>query len=229
MNYQTVVTFDPYLKDAWFTDTDTMNQPAQGKCFSGVYINPGTPTNVPHVYIGGAVIYNAADSTVYYNSGSIGTPNFVPFGSGGSGITGLTGDVFASGTGSVPATVIGWDNKKLDSTAFSNPAAAGIPVYDNGTGKWFNFALSGDISGGTGNFITINAIKSQILAGSGLVTNQTYVWDGAALAPHYVPSNNSPVFANNAAALGGGLTAGQFYIADGTDLTIVKGTTMRVY
>jgi len=76
MNYQTVVPFDANLRDAWFTDADTMPTALQGLVFQGIYIVTGTPTNTAGKYTKGAMIFNAIDGVWYQNKGTTASPNF---------------------------------------------------------------------------------------------------------------------------------------------------------
>ena len=95
-------------------------------------------------------------------------------------ITALTGDVTATGPGSVASTVTAIQGHSV-STA--TPTDAEILIYNNSTSKWTPNAISGDISlsnsgvvtldtvnSNTGNFGTALAIPSITVNGKGLVT-----------------------------------------------------------
>lgn len=106
MNYQTVVPWDVNLRDAWFTDADTMPTALQGLCYEGRYVVTGAPAAVAGKYVPGAMVENLIDSTWYENTGTTASPVFSLVPASGSGITQLTGDVTSGpGTGSQAATI----------------------------------------------------------------------------------------------------------------------------
>lgn len=87
MNYQTVVTFDPNLRDVWFTDSDTLPTAMQGLAYEGVYIVTGAPVATVGKYLPGAIIRNAVDGTDYQMNGTTASPSFVLLESSASGFT----------------------------------------------------------------------------------------------------------------------------------------------
>lgn len=107
MNYYTTVKQDPNLVYANFTGSDlasTAGKAVAELCYEGVYLISGAPTNTPHLYIPGAIVHNAIDGNNYENKGTTASPNFTVMATG-TGITALTGDVTATGPGSVVATI----------------------------------------------------------------------------------------------------------------------------
>ena len=76
VQYQTVVPFDVNLRDAEFTDTDTLPAALQGLVIRGVYITDGAPTVVAGKYLVGAEIINAIDGETYKNVGTTAVPSF---------------------------------------------------------------------------------------------------------------------------------------------------------
>lgn len=105
MNYQTVVGWDVNLRDAWFTDTDTLAPTLQGLVSEAIYIVTGAPVATANKFIPGAIIHNAIDGTNYENTGSTASPVWSIMSAAAAGITALTGDVTATGPGSVAATI----------------------------------------------------------------------------------------------------------------------------
>lgn len=87
MNYQTVVSFDPNLRDAWFTDTDTLPTAMQGLVYAGIYIVTGAPVATVGKYLPGAIVHNAVDGTDWQMNGSTASPSFVLLESSASGFT----------------------------------------------------------------------------------------------------------------------------------------------
>lgn len=67
-------------------------------------ITTGAPTATAGKFVAGALVQNIVSGVVYQNTGSTASPVFAAM-AAGSGITALTGDVTASGTGSVAATI----------------------------------------------------------------------------------------------------------------------------
>ncbi len=66
----------------------------------------GVPPTIYASIFGVACTLRRTDSSVVYqNTGTVAVPIWTVMAAGGSGITGLTGDVTASGTGSVAATI----------------------------------------------------------------------------------------------------------------------------
>ena len=88
----------------------------------------GAPDTTANKYISACFIQNIADGTLYVNMGSTASPSWsLVGGGGGGGITALTGDVTASGSGSVPATVVRLQGYPIDGVA---PVAGQALVYD---------------------------------------------------------------------------------------------------
>lgn len=73
----------------------------EGLYVSGQWNASGAPTNTADVYIGGAVLQNTADATVYYNAGTTAAPNFQLLTGGGGGGNGIYG-----GSGAVPGSTV---------------------------------------------------------------------------------------------------------------------------
>nr|BFD68308.1 hypothetical protein HAGR004_33300 [Bdellovibrio sp. HAGR004] len=114
--------------------------------------------------------YNSTSNQIKYWNGSAA----VALGSAGAGITSLTGDVTASGAGSVPATISSnavTTGKILDSTILkadlnfggTNAATSGMMFVDN-AGKFFSFVCS---TAGQVPTWTATGFTCQIPAGSG--------------------------------------------------------------
>lgn len=151
MNYQTVVTFDPNLKDAWFTDADTIGSAFAELCMGGVYVVTGAPVATAKVYLRGAIIHNAVDGTNYENTGTTASPVWSLMATGASGIIQLTGDVTAGpGSGSQVATIAASavTNAKISATAaIAFSKLASLPSADILVGSAGNVATATAVSG----------------------------------------------------------------------------------
>lgn len=205
MNYQTVVPWDATLRDAWFTDTDTIGSAFAGLVFQAIKITTGAPTATAGVFIPGAIIMNAVDGTIYQNTGTTASPTWTLNGTSGGGITQLTGDVTAGpGAGSQAATVARVPHLTPLTGGFSSgvvfangPAAelttSGSLTFDAATETFVaqntnGPALSTLQVGSSGAFITYNnggtvwGFVAENAAGGQttiLANNVTYVWPNA--------------------------------------------------
>ncbi len=108
MQNLTNVTWDPTLTQLEIVPSNAFTRQLgiANLFYRAVKMTSGAPANTAGRFIPGAIVQNAITGVLYYNSGTTASPNFIVIGSGGSGITQLTGDVLAGpGVGSQPATI----------------------------------------------------------------------------------------------------------------------------
>lgn len=107
MNYFVNVPWDVNARDVWFTDTQgqMVSLALAGLAYQANYIITGAPAATAGKWAPGAIVTNLIDGTNYEMTGTTASPAWTLLTTGGSGITALTGDVTAAGTGSVAATI----------------------------------------------------------------------------------------------------------------------------
>lgn len=107
MNYFVNVPWDVNTRDVWFTDTQGQmtSLSLAGLAYQANYIITGAPAATVGKWAPGAIVTNLIDGTNYEMTGSTASPAWTLLTAGGGGITALTGDVTASGSGSVAATI----------------------------------------------------------------------------------------------------------------------------
>lgn len=107
MNYSIVVPWDVNVRDVWFLDTQgpMVTLGLAGLAAEGKYVVTGAPTATAGHWAPGAIVTNLVDGTNYEMTGTTASPAWTILATGGSGITALTGDVTATGPGSVAATI----------------------------------------------------------------------------------------------------------------------------
>jgi len=152
VQYATGVVWDATLFDLELTDASTAPAAMQGLVKYAIKKTTGAPTATAGKFIEGAMIANAVDSQVYLNTGTTASPVWTVMDTAGAGgITALTGDVTASGNGSVAATIANSavttakiaDNA-VDGTKIAlTSQATGDIMYYNGT-DWVRLAVGTD-------------------------------------------------------------------------------------
>lgn len=106
MNYSLVVPWDLNVRDVWFLDTlGTMPDALKGLAYEGKYVVTGAPATTAGHWAPGAKVYNLVDAIWYIMTGSTASPAWTLVDAGTVGLTALTGDVTATGPGSVAATI----------------------------------------------------------------------------------------------------------------------------
>lgn len=154
INYDTVVDWDVELADVGYADADN-GDILKGLAISALKITTGAPSTAASVvghWLPGAIVTNVIDGTNYEMTGSTASPAWTILATGGGGgITALTGDVTASGSGSVVATIaaLAVTNAKISATAaiaFSKLAtlASGNILVGSAGGVATSVAMSGD-------------------------------------------------------------------------------------
>ncbi len=91
-----------------------------GLAYKGIMTVTGAPDTVANKWMKAATVQNEFDGTFYLMTGTPASPAWTQIsGGGGGGITALTGDVTASGSGSVVATIanLAVTNAKISATA----------------------------------------------------------------------------------------------------------------
>ena len=121
------------------------------------------PSGKPHYAVGCEFIATDTGGS-YFNTGTIESCDFTTSG-GGGGITALTGDVTASGSGSVTAEVVGFAGVELGATMLA-PTNAHLPVYDSVTGKWNGVTFTKDATLANNGQVTVSGWDGQILDGT---------------------------------------------------------------
>ncbi len=97
MNYFTLFDSDNTLQNGW-TDRSGLIITCQKN-------TTGAPSTAANQYYEGCYVPNTASGVVYVNTGTSASPTWTALGTGGSGITALTGDVTATGPGSAAASI----------------------------------------------------------------------------------------------------------------------------
>jgi hypothetical protein len=135
-------------------------------------------------------------------------------GTGGSGITALTGDVTASGTGSVAATIA---NGAVDIPMLSATGSPSGTTFLRGDNTWAT-------PSGTGTVTSVDLTMPSAFAVSGnpITTSGTLAVTGAGLASQYVRGDGT--LANFPESTGGGSSISYYLNGSITQLTI-SGTT----
>jgi len=158
INYDTVVSWDATIADVGYADADN-GAILKGLAISGLKITTGAPTATVGKWLPGALVQNVIDGTTYQNTGTTASPTWSLLDAGGSGITALTGDVTASGSGSVAATIANSavTTAKIAANAVDGTKialtsqATGDIMYYNGT-DWVVLPI-----GTAGQTLTVNA------------------------------------------------------------------------
>lgn len=106
VQYAKNVNWDTSLIDIGFVSTDGYVPDAlKGLAINATQITTGAPATTAGHWVPGAIVTNAIDGTNYEMTGSTASPAWTLLATGGGGISALTGDVTASGVGSVVATI----------------------------------------------------------------------------------------------------------------------------
>lgn len=107
IQYKQVVIWDSNVIDVGFLGSEqSVPKALRGLASEGIYIVTGAPAATVGQWIPAAQIKNAVDGTTYENTGTTAAPVWTLLSTGGGGgISALTGDVTASGSGSVAATI----------------------------------------------------------------------------------------------------------------------------
>jgi len=174
IQYQTGVAWDATLIDLEYTDSSTAPAALQGLVKYAIKKTTGAPTATAGKFIEGAMIANAVDSQMYLNTGTTASPTWTVMDTAGAGgITALTGDVTASGNGSVAATVAALN---LETATVTGIADTEIMIGD-GAGSAVFAALSGDATMSNAGVVTVTGATGNFQAG-GYISNAggTLVW-----------------------------------------------------
>lgn len=110
-----------YIRPYWdtnmaivFTLGNVSDKTLTSLAYKGVMTVTGAPDTVTAKWMKGALVSNEVDGTLYIMTGTPASPAWTLItGGGGGGITALTGDVTASGSGSVVATIANLAFSKL--------------------------------------------------------------------------------------------------------------------
>lgn len=106
IQYKQVVNWDISLIDVAFLGSEqSVPLALKGLAISAVKTTTGAPATPTMQWAPSAQVYNTFDATWYRMTGTTASPAWTLVSGSGSGITALTGDVTASGTGSVAATI----------------------------------------------------------------------------------------------------------------------------
>ncbi|MGV8130846.1 MAG: hypothetical protein ACP5N7_01970 [Candidatus Pacearchaeota archaeon] len=174
VQYQTVVGWDPDLRDLGFTDTDTIGSTFSGLVESAVKITSGAPVATAGKFIPGAIIQNAVDGTAYLNSGTTASPVFSLIDTSTGGLPALTDGEVWVGNGSNVATGVTLSGDATISNTGVVTVSGSSSLTFSVTG---NMEIAGavTVSGGTlaGLFYPVG-VNPQALSGPGALNTTAY-------------------------------------------------------
>jgi hypothetical protein len=78
---------------------------------------------------------------------------------------------------STTQTVIGWETKPLDATSFGTPTDAQVPIWNNGSAKWFSVSISGDITLTNAGVVTVTKLQNRAVAATAPLDRQLLAWN----------------------------------------------------
>jgi len=170
IQYQTGAAWDATLIDLEYTDSSTAPAALQGLVKYAIKKTTGAPTATAGKFIEGAMIANAVDSQMYLNTGTTASPTWTVMDTAGAGgITALTGDVTASGNGSVAATIA---SGAVELSMLASAISPVVVAKFAGTATWSGggATLAHTVTGALATDIVVATVKVKATEASYLVS-----------------------------------------------------------
>jgi hypothetical protein len=170
IQYQTGAAWDATLIYLEYTDSSTAPAALQGLVKYAIKKTTGAPTATAGKFIEGAMIANAVDSQMYLNTGTTASPTWTVMDTAGAGgITALTGDVTASGNGSVAATIA---SGAVELSMLASAISPVVVAKFAGTATWSGggATLAHTVTGALATDIVVATVKVKATEASYLVS-----------------------------------------------------------